>query len=280
MIVLYNSQNVVKECLSKYTRNQKIIAVDNGSGDESVKFVSQMHPQAKIIINKTNRGFGAAANQALEFVDTPYILLLNPDAIMDHNAIEKLLEQAENDPNTGIFAPYLTIPGRGLELDLKGPKGISYDKPITIPEGNFSTWFATGAVWLVRTSDWRTIGGFDEKIFLYGEDLDFCIRLQEHGRSIMICPDSKGKHFRSQSVPTNKINQWRKEWNIVWSHLYITRKHVGKLKVRVEILRLLVKHFPKMLFYALVFESKRFRRDAAVVHAIISYILGYTPDKS
>lgn len=279
VLVLYNSQGVIENCLRQFSNDQKIIGVDNASTDASAALVLQLHPQARVIKNHKNRGFGSAANQAVALADTPYVLLINPDAVMSPGSIFQLFKFAEKHSNTGIVAPYLRIPNKGLELDLKGPRGSEYNVPITIPEGPFSTWFATGAVWLARVSDWQEIGGFDEDIFLYGEDLDFCIRLREAGKTIVICPEARGEHLLSQSTaPTNKI-KWRKEWNIIWSHLYVTRKHFGMTKTKIEISRLFWRHFPKMLFHALVFERKRFRRDFAIIHALISFVFGRTPEK-
>ena len=280
VLVLYNSHEVIGNCLDGFSQDQKIICVDNASTDASAELVLRLHPQTKIIKNDENRGFGSAANQAMVLADTPYILLLNPDSVMNPGAILQLFEFAENNPNTGIVAPYLSIPNKGLELDLKGPKGITYNIPLTIPEGPFSTWFATGAVWLARVADWKKIGGFDEEIFLYGEDLDFCLRLRDIGKTIVVCPDAKGSHLLSRSTTPTSKTKWRKEWNIIWSHLYVMRKHFGVTKTKTEILHLFWRHFPKMLFYGLVFERKRFRRDFAIVHALISFAMGHTPKKS
>ena len=279
-LVLYNSEEVIENCLQLFSQDQKIIAIDNASTDASATLVSQLHPQARIIKNDVNRGFGRAVNQAVTFADTPYVLLLNPDAIMNSGAISRLFEFAEKNPNTSIVAPYLTIPNRGLELDLRGPEGAEYNVPMTIPEGPFSTWFATGAVWLARVSDWLELGGFDEGIFLYGEDLDFCFRLRNAGKTIVICPDSRGIHLLSKSTKATKKIKWRKEWNIIWSHLYVTQKHFGKIKTKAEISRLFWRHFPKMLFHGLVLERKRFQRDFAIVHAVISFIFGHMLENS
>lgn len=277
VLVLYNSREVIETCLAPFSPDQKIIAVDNASADGSAELVLRLHPQAKIIRNEKNLGYGPAVNQAFTEVDTPYALIINPDAVLAPGAIALLQKFADDNPNAGIVAPFLFIPGKGIELDLKGPKGAEYDLPLTLPEGPFSAWFATGAVWLARISDWRQIGGFDENIFLYAEDLDYCLRLTQAQKTILFCPEAKGEHLLSRSTPLTKQIQWRKEWNIIWSHLYVTRKHNGEAKTRAEISRLLWRHGPKMLFHGLVFERKRFRRDLAIVHAVLSFVLGHKP---
>ena len=241
-IILYNSQAVIEDCLEKFSSNQKIIFVDNASSDDSVSVVQRLRPTAKIIRNEGNKGYGSAANQALFIANTTYVLLINPDAIMNSSGLLKLHQTAENNLNAGIVAP-----GNGWELHLRGPNGAVYDIDMAHPEGLFCTWFASGAIWLVRVSDCDEIGGFDENIFLYNEDLDFCLRLRKAGKSILICPDAEAKHRESSStLLTNKI-QWRKEWNLIWGYLYVTKKHFGSTKTKDEIYRLLLRHFPKMI---------------------------------
>ena len=274
-IILYNSQAVIEDCLEKFSSNQTIIFVDNASSDDSVSVVQRLRPTAKIIRNEGNKGYGSAANQALFIAKTTYVLLINPDAIMNSSGLLKLHQTAENNLNAGIVAP-----GNGWELHLRGPNGAVYDTDMAHPEGLFCTWFASGAIWLVRVSDCDEIGGFDENIFLYNEDLDFCLRLRKAGKSILICPDAEAKHRESSStLLTNKI-QWRKEWNLIWGYLYVTKKHFGSTRTKDEIYRLLLRHFPKMIFHGLVFERKRFRRDFAIVHAVVSFICGRQPKKT
>ena len=273
--ILYNSQEVVENCLEGFSNEQKIIAVDNGCSDTSVSIVQQKHPNAIIIRNEENKGYGPAVNQALSLVNTTYALLINPDAIMELSDISILYQTAEDNSNAAIIAP-----GKGWELHLKGPKGVVYDKAMPFPEGPFCTWFSSGAIWLMRVVNWQEIGGFDENIFLYNEDFDFCLRLTEAGRAIIICPDAGAVHRESSSTPSTRQIRWRKEWNLIWGFLYVTQKHFGLKKTKDEILRLLLRHFPKMIFHGLVFERKRFRRDFAIVHAVFSFVLGRKPNKN
>jgi N-acetylglucosaminyl-diphospho-decaprenol L-rhamnosyltransferase len=274
VIILYNSQEVVGHCLDSLPKNQKIIFVDNCSSDSSVKIVKQLRPSAKIILNKDNKGYGPAANQAFSIVNTTYVLLINPDAVMNSSSLLKLYQTAERNLNAGIIAP-----GKGWNLHLRGPNGATFNTPMVNPEGTFCTWFASGAIWLVRVSDCYSLGGFDENIFLYNEDFDFCLRLRKAGKTILICPDAEASHQESSSTPLTNEIRWRKEWNLIWGHLYVTKKHFGTTKVNAEVYRLLLRHLPKVIFHGLVFERKRFQRDLAIINAVISFICGRQPKK-
>jgi hypothetical protein len=97
------------------------------------------------------------------------------------------------------------------------------------------------------------------------------------GYTILFCPEARGEHLVSQATAPSRRIRWRKEWNIVWSHLYLTKKCDGS--ATAEAWRLLRKHGPKTLFYALVIQPKRFMRDLAVSHAALSFLMGGTPKR-
>lgn len=278
VIVNYNSAAVIKSCLGPLANFGQIIVVDNASTDDSVERVRQVCANAIIILNSENFGYGTAVNQGISRVKTPYVLVINPDAILKAEAVESLISIAKTYKNTAIVAPLLYSPKRGLELELKGPGGQGHHRTEFTPDGDFCTWFATGAVWLCNMAAWRDVGGFDENIFVYGEDLDLCRRMTDSGYTIIFCSKARGDHLVSQSTATNTKIRWRKEWNIVWSHLYLTKKYNGSSAA--EAWRLLCKHGPKILFYAIVLRPQRLMRDLAVSHAAFSFLIGGKPKRN
>ena len=277
VIVNYNSAAVIKSCLRPLADIGQIIVVDNASTDDSIERVHEVCSKAEIILNSKNFGYGTAVNQGMKRVKNPYALIINPDAILKTDAVERLIAIAKDSENTAIVAPLLYSPKRGLELELKGPEGRGHSRTKIKPDGIFCTWFATGAVWLCNMEAWRVIGGFDEKIFLYGEDLDLCRRITKKSYTILFCPEARGKHLISQATAPNLQIRWRKEWNIAWSHLYLTKKYEGS--ATLEAWRLISKHGPKVLFYAFIIQPKRFMRDLAVFNAALSFLLGGEPKR-
>ncbi len=275
--ITYNSAHVVEDCLQPLSTIENIIILDNASQDDSLDRVAKIMPQATFIRNSENVGFGIGINQIMELVKTKYVLMMNPDAVISLETAAKLRDAAAQDPKVGIVAPFLYSPNRGLELTMMGPREFTHRNVDIIPEGQTTTWFLTGAVWLFSTEAMRKIGGFDEKIWVYCEDLDVCIRMAKNGYSMVILPDAQGEHLVSRAAPPTLRIRWRKEWNIVWGHLYLTRKYESEAATRNEALRLIKRHGPKTFFYALVFDSKRFMRDLAVTHAALSFLLGRTP---
>lgn len=276
--VAYNSADVIETGLGALASARAIVVVDNASTDGSADKIAQRFPNATVIRNSENRGYGRAMNQAMALVETPFALHLNPDAVVTPEALAKLHAAArENGERTAIVAPFLYSPKRGLELSIMGPADRVHGPAAVVPEGRFCTWFVTGAVWLCRMDVWRDVGGFDENIFLYNDDLDYCRSATALGYAIVVEPDARGEHLVSQATrPTVRI-RWRKEWNIVWSHLYLDRKYDGPRTARRTAWRLIRKHGPKAVFYGLVIQPKRLLRDLAITHAALSFLMGRSP---
>lgn len=274
--VNYNSGEVIGSALAPLAEFMPIVVVDNASVDGSGKRIAADFPQARQIRNDRNAGYGRAINQGMALVETPFALHLNPDAILTPQAVLRL-GRAATEAKAAIAAPFLFKPDGRLDLSVKGPgeRGQTALKPV--PAGDFCTWFVTGAVWLVDTRFWRHLGGFDENIFLYNEDYDLCRRVIAAGGTILVSPEAEGQHMVSRSTkPTTRI-RWRKEWNIVWSHLYLERKFDGPAAAQAEAWRLVRKHGPKALFYLLAVRPKRLLRDLAVAHAALSFLAGRGP---
>ena len=280
IIVTYNSGHVIESCLAPLEAIPNIFVVDNASSDDSLTRVKKIRPDARIIDNSQNHGYGTAVNQAFLRVETTYALLVNPDAVLNIEALSKLLQAMNDYPNAAIAAPYLYNPKSGLDIAGMGPHETNHGPFPVVPEGPFCTWFSTGAVWLCRVSVWREMGGFDENLFIYQEDIDFCRRLTLVGHSIVLVPEAKGMHLVSQaSKPTLSI-RWRKEWNIIWGHLYIKEKFENATIARREAWRLIGKHGPKVPFYLLVLDTKRVMRDMAITSGAVSYLLGRVPKRN
>lgn len=280
VIINYNSGDVIGDALAPLAGTFPLVIIDNGTQDGSLARLQRTYPDATYIINDDNQGFGTAINQGMERVETEFALLLNPDALIDLEAIRHLLEIAENDPAAGIVAPYLSSPNRGLELDIMGPHETNHGPADIVPEGDFCTWFATAAVWLIRKSALSEIGGFDENLYVYAEDLDICRRLSLAGYSIIVAPEARGTHLVSHATKKTASLRWRKEWNIIWGHLYLINKFETWQAAKTEAWRLIRKHGPKVPFYFLVFDRKRFLRDLAVTSGAISYLMGRKPRRS
>lgn len=277
VLISYNSKAVLSVSISPFYQKLKIIVVDNASSDGTVDFLRSNFPEIEIIENKQNLGFGSGFNVALGVINTKYVIALNPDSEFSVNKLAELHEHAERYLNAAVLSPKLHVPPNGEEIWVMGPSELNHSRATFAPDGPFSSWFASAAVCIFRTEMLQQIGGFDQNIFLYNEDLDLCIRLRAAGYEIINIPNVVALHLNSLSVPRTKRMHWRKDWNFAWSHLYVLNKFSGRWSMYWSATNILITRIPKALFYFVIFQQKRFVRDAATTMGCLSFLLGISP---
>lgn len=165
------------------------IVVDNASGDGSGAYLRARHPWATVVDNGENIGFGRGCNIGLDRVRTPYVLLLNPDAVLSAADLSVLVEFMARTPAAGMIAPAIrTLDGRLQHAGgAPSPRHILLQAcrphwrprtsaPIGPDSEPFRTDWLCGAVLLLRTAMLRQIGTFDPRFFLYFEESDLCRR--------------------------------------------------------------------------------------------------------
>ncbi len=212
VVVSYNGSAWIKGCLESL-RNSSVpvkgIIIDNASEDGTPDIVSKEFPFAEVIRNRKNSGFGKANNigirKALEY-GADYILLLNQDAAIKPDTIEKLIEVFESHPGYGILSPvhyhndklidYLFL--HFMRRDVT--PGIINDFITGDLKKVYQTTFVNAAIWLISAKCLRTVGGFAPVFPHYGEDNNFIHRCNFHNFKTGIVPGAKGYHFRDQKI--------------------------------------------------------------------------------
>jgi GT2 family glycosyltransferase len=230
VIVNFNAEKLLKKCLgSVYTETKQIPfdvwVVDNNSTDASVPMMRQNFPQVNLIENKENVGFAKANNQAITKCTGDYILLLNPDTRILQNAIEKMVDFMDANPTVGIcgckvlnedgtlqLACRRSIPTPGVAffrltgLSKLFPKSkimakynltyLDLDKPQGVDA-------VSGAFLMIRKKVVDGIGLLDERFFMYGEELDWCLRAKKAGWAVMYYPDAEIVHYKGECSKSN-----------------------------------------------------------------------------
>src|SRR5438445_6865968 len=207
IIVNYNGGKLLLNCIKSVLHNTKhfeLILVDNNSTDGSGELEVQLLPTTKLIRNPSNMGFSRANNIGVRIAKGEWIVLLNPDTIVTQGWIDKLTECATGT-GAGIVGPKLlrfdrqTIDSAGHVFLFRsgdsfdrgaGVKDLGqYDKEKLVP----SVCFAAA---VIRRSVFGSVGFLDEKMALYFEDVDYCIRARISGWNILYCPLSVVYHVR------------------------------------------------------------------------------------
>ncbi len=189
------------------------IVVDNHSQDGSIEKLRSWFPEVVILETKRNLGFAGGVNVGIRYAlahGADWVLLLNNDAMVAPDLLEKLLSVAAKDPRIGVVAPqifYSDEPSHRWSIG-------SRRSPLTLAPRDFgpgraerANWtkprpvdYVLGCAMLVRSRVFQEVGLFDEGYFFYYEDLDFSLRVQQAGYQLWVCPDAHVWHNVSAST--------------------------------------------------------------------------------
>ena len=252
VIVNFNAEKLLQKCISSVYAETKrvpfdIWVIDNNSKDTSVLMVRQNFPQVNLIENKENVGFARANNQAITKCSGNYILLLNPDTLILKNAIEKTIEFMDGNPEVGIcgckvlnedgtlqLACRRSIPTPGVAFfRLTGLSKLFPNSKITAkynlthldPDSPHQVDAVSGAFLMIRKEVVNGIGLLDERFFMYGEELDWCLRAKKAGWAIMYYPDANIVHYKGEC---SKFNHRKAAFEFYRSMYLFHKKHFAE----------------------------------------------------
>jgi N-acetylglucosaminyl-diphospho-decaprenol L-rhamnosyltransferase len=234
VVLNYNTCAHLRVCLQALSAdrpaNSEVFVVDNASSDGSADMVTAEFPWVKLVRSPRNGGFAVGNNQALRLATGEAILLLNPDALVPPGGIEALLDVLRRHPEAGIVGPKLLRPDGSMHLACRRSfptpgvafyrvSGLSRLRPNSPRFGRYNLTFVDpdlpievdsvcGACLLVRRKVVERIGLLDERFFMYGEDLDWCLRARAAGWTIryeptVVVQHQHGAASRSRAVRTN-----------------------------------------------------------------------------
>jgi len=227
IIVSFNVRYFLKQCLLSVKKASEsidceIFVIDNNSADDSCNMVAQEFPEIFLIKNNFNSGFSAANNQAIKLAKGRYILLLNPDTIIEDDTLIKCINFMNSHPDAGAMGVRM-INGEGRFLPeskraLPTPQ-IAFFKTFgfsfLFPESRFFNRYylsyidstetsiaevISGAFMFIRSEAINKTGLLDEDFFMYGEDIDFSYRLLQAGYNNYYFPEAHIIHFKGKST--------------------------------------------------------------------------------
>ncbi|MEX2490375.1 MAG: glycosyltransferase family 2 protein [Nitrospirales bacterium] len=255
IIVTYRSIACIGECLDRLIAmsNVEIIIVDNDSKDGTSALIEQGFPSIKVIALNENLGFGRACNIGVAASSSSFFVFLNPDAVASPDALKTLVTFLEDHPQAGIVGARLIDPlGQPLQSMGDSPSllGLVLDKPIAwvaqrvgprgllrmfigrisakfrLPSKPESVPWVSGAALCCRRSTWEDLSGFDEKFFLYFEDVDLCLRSTQAGWEVWHVPEAVVSHQSGASFAGNQDFQKGVYFS---NQQYFFQKHCGRL---------------------------------------------------
>ena len=233
VIVNYNVEFFLEQCLSSVRRSMQgidgeVFVVDNNSVDGSLKMLANKFPEVKVIANKENLGFSRANNQAIRVSTGEYVLLLNPDTVVEDDTFSKCIAFMDSHPDAG---------GLGVKMmDGKGNFLPESKRGLPTPEAAFYKMFGltklfphskrfaryymghlscdetneceilAGAFMMMRRETLDKVGLLDETFFMYGEDIDLSSRITQGGYKNYYFPETRIIHYKGESTKKTSVN--------------------------------------------------------------------------
>lgn len=239
IIVNFNTKNLLENCLSSVYQSLKdsklsfeVTVVDNGSTDSSPEMIRHKFCKVKMIKNKENVGYGRANNQALRQSRGEYLLLLNSDTEVIGEGIERLLTFMKENKKADVVGgklfnqdktpqascgPFYSLPICFLMLFLKGDRlQITRWSPLRVREVDW----VSGACLMAKRKVFEQ-ASFDEKIFMYMDEIEFLYRANRHGLRVFFYPQAEFVHVGAASSRERKTPVL----NIYRGLLYFYQKH-------------------------------------------------------
>jgi hypothetical protein len=236
IIVNYNVRQFLENSLTSIYRalvgiEAEVFVVDNASDDGSVEMVKAKFPQVRLIENTANVGFARANNIALRQARGRYILLLNPDTVVQEDTCKVMMRFLDDHPEAGLAGCKILNPDGTFQLPCRRSFptpwvaftkifGLSalfphsklfgrYNLTYLSPDETYPVDAVSGSFMMVRRDVYEKVGGLDEAFFMYGEDLDWCYRIRQAGYKVYYVHTTKIIHFKGESTRRSDIDEVR-----------------------------------------------------------------------
>ena len=243
IVVTYNSGRCILSCLESLIAEigefgGDILVFDNNSSDTTVEKVIASYPQVKIYRSPRNLGFAAANNQGLRLVNGQYILFINPDAVLDKSAVSHLVQTMTDFKDAGAVVGRMRNPDGTFQStcrevpDSKNiffSRGSVLSKMILSPrepnphnmddfEKITEVPAAAATCMLIERNLFEGIGGFDDRFFLFAEDVDLSVRIRQNGRKVYFVPQAGAIHLWGEGARVSPVKRSWHHHMAIWKY--------------------------------------------------------------
>ena len=252
VIVTFNSRKVIYDCLNSLPKDFHKLIIENSSDEKLKKELEQNYDKTEVILSE-NIGMGAGNNLGIIKSNTQFVYVLNPDVILKSDTMININNSISELDNFAILSPLSdnpSYPNYRLCFD----KSRNYDENIFKDVKEID-----GYSMIINKNFFNNNIFFDEKFFMYLENVDLCLRAKKNGGKLFIIKNSKIHHLGAQAVDEkfSEEIELSRNWHWMWSKFYFNKKHRGILISTLLGLMSLLTNFFKYLIYALTFNKKK-----------------------
>jgi len=242
-IVSFNNEARLSACLTPLIGDDRVVRIavrDNGSTDSTraaLRAAATASPKLVLVGDGRNVGYGAGVNEAVRHLDAPVLLVCNPDTELRGDALGAMLRHL-SDPSVQMVGPRLELEDGSADhagarraptlrsslcYGIPGMRGRSQYVDL---EPGATVEAISGSCMLLRRDTFDSLGGFDEAYWMYGEDLDLCLRLRERGGEIAYARDARVVHHRGDGS-AGQIRSFRVNWAFFDAMAIYYRQHLA-----------------------------------------------------
>ena len=288
LIVTLKSENVIHQCIKSINKDMPIIVVENSSNSKFKEDLEKKYTNVKCTLSFKNLGMGSGNNLGIKLSSTDYVLILNPDVILETNTIDEIILAFKTIQDFAILAPILADKNYpNYQLDQNNEFSTQTDKAFKVKN-------VDGFAMLLNKKKLENIlsketskdeqNYFDENFFMYLENDDLCKRVINNGGNIYVVPKAKINHLAAKSVDQKFADEveFSRNWHWIWSKFYFNKKHFGFLKAFAEGFPRFFLSIFKYLFFLLINNKTKkkiyFNRASGFYNATIGKPSWYRPN--
>jgi len=258
IITCFQSDFKLRSCLNTIDKRYKVIVIENSDRSYFKRQIENDYKNVKCLLTYENLGYSKGNNIGLKEVKTKYALILNPDTLLDKNAIQNFFKFASEVKKFAIVGP---------GINQKRITQVKYIK---------------GFALFLNLEELNDTGFFDENFFMYLEDIDLCRRLTNKGKGIFVDPQIKIFH-EGASSHNEKINyevELSRNWHWMWSKLYFNKKYYGIIFSILNISPNLISAIFKLLVFYFINKRKSkiySQRLSGIINSLMGKKSWYRP---
>jgi GT2 family glycosyltransferase len=248
VIVSFKSSHIIERCIKSIKSNVKIIIVENSDNINVKTYLENKFSNVEVIIAKENLGYGKGNNLGISKVNTQYVFILNPDAVLEDNCLSELYKtQLSLIGDFTILAP-----------NLLNNYGFFSDQNHNLQKDIMEVDYVKGFAMLINLKKINSQQIFDENFFLFLEEIDLCKRIRDNGGKIFVIKNAKVQHLGKQASGDSLNIKLCRNWHWMWSLYYYNSKHFGLLVAYKVTLCKFISSLIKMLIAILFLKKEKY----------------------